>query len=129
MARIFVSFAIEDKSQRDLFVGQKRNTNNVISFTDYSVKEPWSSSWKANCRARIKSCSGVIGLISANTPTATGQLWELACAYDEEVPVLLIHAYSSGNLRFSGTKPTEISGRLINNWAHETVLNFLNKVG
>ena len=128
MARIFVSFAIEDKSQRDLFVGQKRNTANAISFTDYSVKEPWSSSWKTNCRARIKTCSGVVGLISSNTPAADGQLWELKCAYEEGIPVLLIHAYSSGALRFSGTKPTEISGRLINNWTHETVLNFLNKV-
>lgn len=128
MARIFISFAIEDKSQRDLFVGQKRNTTNAISFTDYSVQEPWSSSWKTNCRARINACAGVVGLISSNTPAADGQLWELKCAYEEGIPVLLIHAYSSGTLRFSGTKPDEISGRLINNWSHETVLNFLNKV-
>ena len=128
MSRIFVSFAMKDKFLRDAFVGQKHNTTNAISFTDYSVKEPWSTQWKTNCRTRIRGCSGMVGIITANTPKASGQLWELACAYDERIPVLLIHGYSSGILRFTGTKPTEISGRLINNWTHQNVLNFLNKV-
>lgn len=73
---------------------------------------------------------GMVGIITANTPCASGQLWELACAYDydERIPVLFIQGHSSGPMRFSGVKPTEISGRMINNWTHQNILNFLNKV-
>lgn len=127
MSRIFISFAIEDKFLRDSLIGQKRNTQNAISFTDYSVKEPWSSSWKTQCRARIKSCSGMIGIITPNTPKADGQLWELKCAYEEHIPVMLIHGYPTPDKRIT-TKPAEISGRQIYNWTHENILNFLNKV-
>jgi hypothetical protein len=37
-----------------------------IDYTDFSVKQPWSNSWKTNCRQRIKSCNGVIALLSNN---------------------------------------------------------------
>lgn len=56
MARIFISFSMKDEFLRDSFVGQKRNTTNSINFTDFTVKEPWSSQWKTNCRARIRGC-------------------------------------------------------------------------
>lgn len=129
MSKIFVSFAIEDKTLRDLFVGQERNTDNDINFTDFSVKKPWDSQWKTNCRARIKGCAGVVGIITKNTPAADGALWELKCAYDEGVPVLLIHGYPVGNSnRFTVSKPKEIDGKMIYNWTHLNVLNFLNKV-
>ena len=77
MARVFISFAIEDKVLRGFLVGQKNNARTAIEFTDYSVKEPWDSSWKTNCRARIKGCRAVIGIITPNTQKADGQLWEL----------------------------------------------------
>ncbi len=56
--RIFSSFAIEDRNLRDFLVGQARNERAPFEFTDMSVKEPWSSSWKTNCRTRIKGCDG-----------------------------------------------------------------------
>lgn len=34
MARVFTSFAIEDKDLRNLLVGQKQNSNNDIEFTE-----------------------------------------------------------------------------------------------
>ena len=95
MARVFISFAIEDKVLRGFLVGQKNNGRTAIDFIDYSVKEPWDSSWKTNCRARIKSCAGMIGIITHNTPKADGQLWELKCAIEEGVPLMLIHGYSA----------------------------------
>lgn len=122
--RIFISFAIEDKVLRDFLVGQKRNDNIDISFTDYSVKQPWDSQWKTNCRTRIKGCHGVIGIITTNTPKADGQLWELKCGYDESVPTLLIHGYSDASKRLT-TKPTEISGKTINEWTVANISAFL----
>lgn len=125
--RIFISFAIEDKVLRDFLVGQKRNNNIDIDFTDYSVKEPWSSQWKTNCRVRIKSCAGVIGIITNNTPKADGQLWELKCGYEESKPTLLIHGSNDPNARLK-IKPKEIEGRLINNWTIENISSFLESL-
>ncbi len=127
MSRIFVSFAMEDKFLRDSFVAQKRNTSNNIDFTDYSVKEPWENSWKTQCRTRIQGCKGVIGIITQNTTNADGQLWELKCAYEENIPVLLIHGHSTPDKRIIN-KPDIIINKLINNWTHENILIFLNKV-
>jgi hypothetical protein len=122
--RIFISFAIEDKVLRDFLVGQKRNDNIDINFTDYSVKEPWSSSWKTNCRSRIKGCDGVIGIITKNTPSADGQLWELKCGYEEGIPTLLIHGHSDANKRLT-TKPTEIAGKTIKDWTVDNISTFI----
>lgn len=57
--RIFISFAIEDANLRDLLVGQGKNEKTPFSFIDMSVKEPWDSAWKTNCRTKIKGCDGV----------------------------------------------------------------------
>ena len=128
MARVFISFAIEDKVLRGFLVGQKNNGRTAIDFIDYSVKEPWDSSWKTNCRARIKSCAGMIGIITHNTPKADGQLWELKCAIEEGVPLMLIHGYSAPEKKISSV-PSVISGRAINQWTEANIVWFLNKLG
>lgn len=128
MARVFISFAIEDKILRDFLVGQKNNTRTAIEFTDYSVKEPWNSSWKTNCRARIKACRAVVGIITVNTPKADGQLWELKCAIEEGVPLMLIHGYSAPEKKLT-VLPSVISGRRVNLWTEDNIVNFLNSLG
>ena len=127
MARVFVSSAIEDRNLGTLLVGQKKNSRNEIEFTDYSVQQPWSSSWKMNCRARIRQCRGVIGIVTRNTPHADGQLWELQCARTEAVPLLLIHGHPALDQRLTSL-PHELDGRRIANWTESNVLNFLNSL-
>ena len=127
MARVFISFAMEDRVLRDFLVGQKKNSSNIIEFTDYSVKEPWSSQWKTNCRARIKGCAGMIGIITKNTPKADGQLWELKCAIDEGVPLLLIHGHADASKRLA-TLPAPITGRRIYNWTEANIVSFLDRL-
>jgi hypothetical protein len=122
--RIFTSFAIEDANLRNLLVGQGRNKKTPFEFVDMSVKEPWDSAWKTNCRTKIKGSDGVIGIITNNTVKATGQLWELQCAYDESIPVLLIY----GNDDRPANLPAPIKGRLINLWTWDNVSAFLDKL-
>ena len=126
VSRVFISFAIEDKGLRNLLVGQKQNSNNDIEFIDYSVKQPWDNAWKTNCKARIRTCSKMIGIITHNTPSASGQLWELGCANQLGVPLLLIHGYS-GILNRISSSPAEIRGRRIHEWNQQTIINFLNR--
>lgn len=122
--RVFTSFAIEDANLRTMLVGQGRNKKSPFEFVDMSVKEPWDSAWKTNCRTKVKGCDGVIGIITNNTPKATGQLWELQCAYDEDIPVLLIY----GNDDRPSNLPDPVKGRRINLWTWDNISAFLNKL-
>lgn len=122
--RIFISFAIEDANLRTLLVGQGENEKTPFSFVDMSVKEPWDSAWKTNCRTKIKGCDGVIGIITKNTAKADGQLWELKCAYEENVPVLLIY----GNDDRPANLPEPVKDRLINLWSWPNISKFMDKL-
>ena len=127
MARIFISFAMEDRVLRDFLVGQKLNSRSSISFTDYSVKEPWSSKWKTNCRSRIKLCNGMIGIITRNTPGAAGQIWELDCAINLGTPLLLIHGHRDSSKRLKRL-PSVISGRTVHPWTESNLVRFLDNL-
>lgn len=51
-----------------------------------SVKDPWDYAWKTNCRRKIKGCDGMLIIVTKNTKNADGQLWEINCAGEEDVP-------------------------------------------
>lgn len=89
--RIFVAFAIEDQKTKILFTGQAKNERVPYEFIDMSVKEPWDSNWKSNCRTKIRGCDGVIVLVSRNLRNAAGALWEAQCAIEERVPIIGIY--------------------------------------
>lgn len=92
--QIFISFALKDINFRDLLVEQLSNKETLYSFVDMPVKQSWETVWKEDCRSKIKKCDGVIALITKNIIRADGQLWELNCAYDDRVPVLLLYGES-----------------------------------
>jgi len=119
--RVFVAFAIEDQKTKILFTGQAKNKNVPYDFVDMSVKEPWDSQWKTNCRTKIKGCDGFIALISKNTKKATGQLWEINCAKEETIPILGIYIDGAG---FSD-KPDEMYGILCKEWTWDNVKDFI----
>ena len=110
--RIFISFAIEDRALRDMLRGQSRGTIAPFEFVDMSVKQPWDSAWKTRCRTRILGCDGIIAIVTKNTARASGQLWEIQCAYSENVPVYPI--YGSQQNR-PARLPVVLSGKRIYN--------------
>ena len=122
--RIFTSFAIEDKTERDLFVGQAKNKRVPYELIDMSVKQPWSSSWKSNCRARIKSCSGFIVLITKHLEQAEGAIWEIKCAKEEGIPILGVYMKGCSIIHC----PNELIGLKKINWNWDDISNFVNKL-
>jgi len=120
--RIFISFAIEDKAYRAMLVGQAKNEDSPFEFVDMSVKEPWDEKWKTNCRTRIKSCDGVIALISKNTAKADGALWEIKCAKEEGVPIRGV--YCTTDNRPASTP----EGLKMLNWSWENIANFIDSL-
>jgi hypothetical protein len=121
--RVFIAFAVPDKSYRDLLVGQSRNSKTPFSFVDMSVKEPWDEKWKSNCRSRVRGCDCVIALISKNTASADGELWEIQCAFEEGVPTMLMWINDE-----RPRLPALISGRRINVWSWENIENFVKNL-
>lgn len=123
--RVFTSFAIEDANLRTLLVGQARNDRIDFDLVDYSVKQPWSSAWKTECRARIRSCRAMIGIITRNTPQADGALWELRCGLEEGLPLLAMYSSASdAHVRL----PPPLHSLGIHAWSHSTIAGFLRRV-
>lgn len=125
MKRVFISFAIEDENLRDLLKGQSRNTNSPFEFVDMSVKQPWDSEWKTNCRTRIKGCDGMISIITQNTKHATGQIWEMKCAKQEGIPLLGIY----GNKHHVGViVPAESGYVSVVDWHWEKIATWIKQI-
>ncbi len=120
--RIFISFAAEDSWTRDYLVGQAKNNNSPFEFTDMSVKQSWDSSWKTNCRTRIKGCDGVVALISKKTWNADGARWEMKCASEEGIPMLGVHIHSDDK----GAIPAELSGCRVIEWTWPGIAAFID---
>lgn len=122
--RIFTSFAIEDKTERDLFVGQAKNAKVPYDLVDMSVKKPWDYAWKTQCRTRIKSCSGVIVLVTKNLKNADGAIWEIKCAKEEGIPILGV--YMNG-MSLMNT-PDELNGIKKVTWTWANISDFVNNL-
>lgn len=125
MKRIFISFAIEDEYLRDFLKGQAKNENSPFEFVDMSVKKPWDSQWKTNCRTRIKGCDGVISIVTKNTKNADGQIWEMKCAKDENIPIVGIYGNDS---HFGVTIPSECGYIRLMDWTWPNISKWIDNI-
>ena len=119
--RVFIAFAKEDERQRDFLKGQSLNTATPFDYVDMSVKEAYSSAWKTNTRARIKGSDGVIALLSVNSRSADGELWEIRCAIEEAKPLMGIYAYKDDR-----TIPAGFPVSKVRNWTWANIANFID---
>lgn len=117
---IFVAFAIEDQSARDLLKGQSLNTTSPFEYIDMSVKEAYDVNWKARVRTRIRRSHGVIILVSKNSLTSSGQKWEIQCAREENKPIRGIWAYKGDR--------TDIRGINTRVWNWNNIATFIDTV-
>ncbi|MFH8873206.1 TIR domain-containing protein [Streptomyces griseus] len=120
---IFVAFAMEDESRRNLFTGQRVHPDSPFEFIDLSVKEQYVTDWKDRVRTRIRRSQGVIALISKSTPGATGQLWEITCAREEGKPLLGIWLDEDYRV-----KPAAMGSAPCKKWTWDNVANFIDSV-
>jgi len=122
--RIFISFAKEDIKLRDFLVGQRNNPNVPFDFVDLSVKTPWDSSWKTNCRIKIKGCDGMIAIVTNNSKSADGQLWEIKCAQEEGIPIYYIKEHKAVLYSI----PSMISTYKITNWSWDGITSWIKSI-
>jgi len=120
---VFIAFAKEDEATRNLFTGQSVNPDTPFEFTDMSVKEPYSSEWKEKVLTRVRRSDGVIALISSSTPSASGQLWEIECAVQEDKPLLGIWIEEAYTI-----EPPEMTGAPCKAWTWQNVADFIDSL-
>ncbi|MCO6428311.1 hypothetical protein [Nitrosomonas communis] len=88
--QLFISSALKDVDLRDRLIVQINKDSPELTCVFMPEKRSWESAWKEECREKVRGCNGVIGIITANTIRADGQLWELRCAFETKRRVLLI---------------------------------------
>lgn len=120
---VFIAFAKEDERARNLFTGQRVHSKTPFEFIDMSVKEPYDTDWKNRVRTRVRRSKGVIALISASTPKASGELWEIKCAVEEKRPLLGIWIEDGYRV-----KPPGMGSAPCKSWTWDNVAAFIDSL-
>ena len=125
--QVFISFALKDTELRDKLVDQINKEKPEAKCVDMPMKKSWESAWKAEVQDTVRGCAGVIGLISESITRADGQQWELRCAIDSGLPLLLIGDKYSKDIP-AKQLPELIRDKDIRLWEEAIVSGFLNRL-
>lgn len=101
--RAFISFDFDhNETEKNLFVGQSKNSKTPFSIEDWSSKSSLpQSQWEALIKEKINKCNMLIVLSGQTMASASGVSKEIAMARDQGVPVFGVYvdeASSSSNL-------------------------------
>lgn len=123
--RAFISFQMEDKWARDFLKEHAKNKNNEIEFYDYSVKDPFETKWKTECRKRIAMTRGTIVLIGRDTWTSKAVEWEIAETLRQDHHIFGIQINSTS----THIIPTGLSSSDVIRWNFDQIVERLSKWG
>lgn len=113
---IFIAFAIEDERIRDMIKGQSLNAQSPFEYVDMSVKEAYDEEWKKKVQTRILRSDGVLVVVSKNSPSSSGQKWEIQCAKEEKKKIRGIWAYKEDRTDLVGVNTMVWTWDNIANW-------------
>jgi len=112
--RLFVSFDFDnDRTLKDLIIGQSRNPDSPFEVVDTSLKEAAPMrTWEEKARVAIKRSDIVVVMVGSNTYKAPGVLKEVKMAREEGKPIVQVIGHREG--RYT---PVPDAGRLYDwNW-------------
>ena len=101
--RAFISFDFDhNETEKNLFVGQSKNSKTPFSIQDWSAKASMpQSQWEAIVKEKINKSNMLIVLVGKTMTSATGVPKEIKMAKDQNVPVFGVYvggADSTSNL-------------------------------
>jgi len=125
--RAFISFDFDhDETEKNLFVGQSKNSKTPFSIEDWSSKSSLpQSQWEALVKKKIDKCNMLIVLSGQTMASATGVSKEITMAKDQDVPVFGVYvdgANTTSNL------PKGLQRNRTIAWEWEKIANFIDRV-
>lgn len=96
--KVFVSFDFDnDRSLKDLIIGQSKNPDSPFEISDYSLKEAKpEKDWLDHAERAIKRSDVVIFMLGAKTRTASGVLKERNLANENGKKRFQLIGYTNG---------------------------------
>lgn len=125
--RAFISFDFDhNETERNLFVGQSKNSKTPFNIEDWSSKSSLpQSQWEKLIKEKINKCNMVIVLVGKNMASATGVTKEIKFAKDQDVPVFGVYvdgANTSSNL------PAGLQRNRTINWDWDSIASAINQM-
>lgn len=125
--RAFISFDFDNNlTEKNLFVGQIKNSRTPFNAEDWSSKEELpQSQWERLIEDKINYCNMVIVLVGPRTYLATGVVKEIKFAHSQNVPVFGVLV--GGATRSTSLPSGLTSGRTIE-WDWDEIANAIDQV-
>lgn len=91
--RAFISFDFDhNETEKNLFVGQSKNSKTPFSIQDWSAKSSMpQSQWEAIVKDKINKSNMLIVLVGKTMASAKGVVKEIKMAKDQSVPIFGVY--------------------------------------
>lgn len=125
--RAFISFDFDhNETEKNLFVGQSRNSKTPFSIQDWSAKSSMpQSQWEAIVKEKINRCNMLIVLVGKTMASATGVAKEIKMAKDQNVPVFGIYV---GGANISSNLPDGLQRNRTINWNWDDIASAVDQM-
>ena len=125
--RAFISFDFDhDETEKNLFVGQGRNSKTPFSIQDWSAKSSMpQSEWEDIVREKINKCNMVIVLSGRTMASATGVAKEIAMAKEQDVPVFGVYVDDADR---TSNLPSGLQRNRTISWNWENISNAIDQM-
>jgi hypothetical protein len=125
--RAFISFDFDhDETEKNLFVGQSKNSKTPFSIEDWSSKASLpQAQWEAHIKGKINKCNMLIVLSGKTMASATGVSKEITMAKDQNVPVFGVYVDGANS---SSDLPTGLARNRTISWDWDKIANAVKQM-
>ena len=118
--RAVITFDFDNNlTEKNLFVGQIKNSSTPFSAQDWSSKESLSqTTWEEKLKEKIGKCHLTIVLVGKSMSSATGVVKEISFATDLDVPFFGVYVDGAGT---SSTLPKGLARNRTIEWDWEGI--------
>jgi len=125
--RAFISFDFDhNETEKNLFVGQAKNSKTPFSIEDWSSKSSLpQSQWEKLIKDKINKCNMLIVLSGKTMASATGVSKEITMAKNQDVPVFGVYvdgANTTSNL------PSGLARNRTITWNWDSIANAIDQM-
>jgi len=126
---VFISFAMEDLNDVNLFRGQAKNDNSGLAFNDFSLRESFDSKnadyIRSGIRERIRQSSATVVYVSEQTANSKWVDWEIRESIKLGKQVFCVHKGDAPPKTLpSAVKELKLK---VVPWNHDAIMKELNE--